>query len=210
MPTPRINLKMPSGRHLGLGILVVFLVGCTGLDTPDATPVAWTAHRDSLQLLKHWTAKGKLALRSDTASESAGLLWQQQDQNTHLQLSGPLGVGATIIHSDGQQLDIRRGDEHKIIDISTPEAVVLNTGWDLPLLALPYWLKGIPSPEHEIQKLQIDSQSGLLQRLQQDDWHIHYQQYEQFQTYILPTRLHIQRGSTHVTVLIRRWQDLPS
>ncbi len=161
-------------------------------------------------MLQQWTASGKLAVRTADASESAGLVWQQHDQATHLQLSGPLGVGATTIDSDGRRLDIRQGDEHSTLDISTPEAIAANTGWDLPLLALAYWLKGVPSPDSKVQRLELDPQTELLQSLQQDDWEVHYEQYEQFQEFTLPTRLQIQRGATRAKVIISHWHTAPS
>lgn len=156
-------------------------------------------------MLEQWTASGKLAVRTADASESANLVWRQHGTNTRLQLSGPLGVGATSIHSDGKQLDIRRGDEHQTLDISTPDAIARNTGWDLPLLALSHWLKGLPSPDISVQGLKIDPQTGLLQSLRQDDWEISYEKYGQFQAFTLPTRLQIKRGTSGAKIIIAQW-----
>ncbi len=200
---------MRSTRHLTLYLLVLLLAGCAGLGPREPTSAGWQAHSQQLAGLRHWTASGKLAIRAVEASESASLVWQQQDENTHLELSGPLGVGATTIHSDGRQLDIRRGDEHRTIDISTPDSVVLNTGWDLPLVALTYWLKGLPSPSTNVQDLELDPHTELLQTLQQDGWEVRYAEYGQFQGFTLPTRLQIQRGDTRVKVVIARWQTSP-
>jgi outer membrane lipoprotein LolB len=197
---------MVTGRHLALWILLLLLVGCAGLDQREPTSAGWKEHSQRLILLQEWTASGKLALRTSDASESASLVWEQHDQNTDLQLSGPLGAGATRIHSDGRQLDIRQGDEHRTLDISTPDAIALNTGWDLPLLALTHWLKGLPSPDIKVQRLELDPQTELLRTLEQDDWEIRYEKYGQFKEFTLPTRLQIQRGATRVKVIISHWQ----
>jgi len=188
---------------------MLLLAGCAALEPQLPTSAGWQAHSQQLALLQQWTANGKLAVRSADAAESASLEWRQHDQDTHLQLSGPLGVGATTIYSDGQQLDIHQGNEHRTLDISTPDAVVLNTGWDLPLLALTYWLKGMPSPHAKVQKLELDPQTELLQILQQDDWEVHYEQYGQFEQFTLPTRLRIQRGATRARIIISHWQTSP-
>jgi outer membrane lipoprotein LolB len=192
-------------RQLTLWLSLAFLAGCTGLAEREPTSAGWQAHSAQLVELQRWTANGKLALRTADASDSASMVWQQLGRDTLLQLSGPLGMGATTIESDGQQLDIRRGDERQILDISTPDAIALNTGWDLPLHALTYWLKGLPAPDAEIQKLDLNTQTQLLQSLQQDDWDISFESYGQFQGYILPTRLRIQRGATLVKVVISQW-----
>jgi len=200
---------MRSGRLLLSCLVLSLLAGCAALEPQLPTSAGWQAHSQQLALLRQWTANGKLAVRSADAAESASLEWRQHDQDTHLQLSGPLGVGATTIYSDGQQLDIHQGNEHRTLDISTPDAVVLNTGWDLPLLALTYWLKGLPSPHAKVQKLELDPQTELLQILQQDDWEVHYEQYGQFEQFTLPTRLRIQRGATRAKVIISHWQTSP-
>jgi outer membrane lipoprotein LolB len=199
-----------TARLLTLWLLLALLAGCTGLAEREPSSAGWKLHSGQLSALQHWTANGKLALRTADASESASLVWQQNNQDTHLQLSGPLGMGATTIDSDGQRLDIRRGDERTTLDISTPDAIVLNTGWDLPLSALTHWLKGLPAPDSEIQRIEVNTQTQLLQSLQQDDWEIRFEKYGQFQGYILPTRLQIQRGTTRVKLLISHWQTSPS
>ena len=201
---------MVTGTRLALVMLLALLAGCAGQETRDTTPPGWVEHSDHLQSLRQWTASGKVALRTSDRAESATLVWQQQDNTTRLQLSGPLGVGATTIHSDGRQVNIRRGDELSTLDISTPEAITLKTGWDLPLHALPHWLRGIPSPEYKIQHLELTPKTGLLRNLRQDDWEIRYEQYDQFDDYTLPTRLQIQRGATRARIIIRDWRALSS
>ena len=149
------------------------------------------------------------ALRSAQGADSASLMWQQHGDNTDLLLSGPIGLGATRIHSDGKHLDINRGGELQRIDISSPDAIARATGWDLPLAALRHWLKGAPAPDLAIQSLDLDPKQGLLLHLRQADWDIHYQHYREFDGLRLPTRLHIKRGSTEARILIAQWQLPP-
>ena len=199
---------MSRGLPLALSVLLV-LAGCAGQDTREAGSLSWLEHSNRMQQLNHWTAHGKLALHSGERAETAAILWQQHGPSTRLRLSGPMGVSATTITSDGQQMEVHQGEEHRTFDISTPDAITLNTGWDLPLHALPYWLKGIPSPDSPAQLLELDTDRNLLRQLQQDDWEVHYEQYEQFNNLTLPTRLRIQRDATSVRMIIRDWQALP-
>lgn len=191
-------------------LLLALLAGCAGIEPQLPASAGWRAHSEQLATLQQWTASGKLAVRTSQMSESAGLVWRQDAQQTHLQLSGPLGMGATTIDSDGRRLDIRQGDEVTTLDISTPEAIALNTGWDLPLPSLIHWLKGLPAPQQKIQQLEVNPQTELLQRLRQDEWEVQYQQYGQFGAFTLPTRLQIQRGATKVKLMISHWQTTSS
>lgn len=197
---------MSAARLLILWLSLAFLAGCAQFADRVPASAGWKAHSEQLTVLQQWTATGKLAVRTAEASESASLVWQQHNQDTHLYLSGPLGMGATTIDSDGQRLDIRRGDEYQTLDISTPDAIALNTGWDLPLSALTHWLKGLPAPDSKLQRFDLNTQTELLQSLQQDDWEVNFEKYGEFQGYILPTRMQIQRGTTRVKVIISDWQ----
>jgi outer membrane lipoprotein LolB len=192
-----------------LALLLLFLAACSALEPPRREPTRWASHSAQLAALQQWTARGKVALRSADAAESAGLVWRQQGPDTVLQLSGPLGVGATSIHSDGARLEIRRGEEYHLLDISTADAIRQSIGWDLPLQSLAYWLKGLPAPDRVVQDMEFDPDTGLLRRLTQEDWEVRYRKYGDFGGVILPQRLQISRGATEAKVLITHWQTAP-
>lgn len=197
---------MRCARLFTLWILLALLSACAGITQQEPTSAGWKTHSKQLAALQQWTASGKLAMRTARVSESATIVWQQHHQATHLQLSGPLGIGATTIESDGQRLDIRQGDELQSLDISTPDAILTNTGLDLPLSALTYWLKGLPAPDGAIQQFEVNPQTQLLQSLRQDDWEVQFQRYGQFEGFVLPVRMQIQRGETRAKIVISQWQ----
>jgi len=192
-----------------LAALLLLLAGCAA--GPGRPPAAdtWQVHSARLARLADWRAEGKLALRTATASESVSMLWQQQGMATRVQLQGPLGVNATTISSDGRQLEIRRGDEHRVLDLSEPGALQSQTGWDLPLEALPYWLKGMPAPGLEVESLQLNPEGTLLQSLRQNTWEVRYEQYDVFGGLYLPTRLRLLRRDMSARVILREWQITP-
>ena len=188
--------------------MTLVLGACAGQAKREPVGLDWAQHSAQVQQLESWSASGKLALRTADKAESATLLWQQRAQDSHLNLSGPMGMNAVTVHSDGQRMEVQRADQVREFDISTPDAILHNTGWELPLHALPYWLKGIPSPGSQVQSMALGTDRDLLRELQQDDWQIDYQQYGEFQGLTLPTRLQIERASTVVKIIIRDWQTL--
>ncbi len=183
--------------------LLLWLAACATGPAPVAE-YPWQQRSQQLANLESWTARGKIAVRSGQQSESASLDWQQHGSHTRLQLAGPMGLQATEIRSDGHELLIQRGDELTRLDISTPDAVRLHTGWDLPLKALPYWLKGLPAPAPRATTVEVVDE--LLQQLEQDGWIVRYQHYQQFDDYLLPTRLSIERGDTRARLVIQDWR----
>ncbi len=183
--------------------LAIMIAGCA--TQPDQAPMQrnWEARLEQLQSLNDWRADGKLALRNDQQSESASISWKQNKKNTQLDLNGPLGLGATTIHSDGKTLEVTGAEGTKRYDISSPEAIIVETGWDLPLQALQYWLLGIPAPAWETREIEVEA--GLLKRLHQSGWSITYQNYGKFGQHELPTKLLIERADTRARVIIRNW-----
>ena len=193
-------------RQPGLLLLVLLASACATNDPGDLSSPDWQAHNAQLQALQQWRANGKLALRDTQRSESATLDWYQDGLQTRVQLRGPLGVGATQIISDGKQLEIQRDGEVRVFDISSREQVLRHTGWDLPLGALPYWLRGLPDPTLEVQALQLDETGALPSKLSQAGWRVSYEDFTNRGGLSLPTRLRIESGDTRATVVIRQWR----
>jgi outer membrane lipoprotein LolB len=191
---------------LASALLVLLLTACAGQPPAPSTPGNWDKHSASMRALTNWNAQGKLALRTPTQSESANLNWQQQGDTTRLKLNGPLGVAATSLYSNGRILVIRQGEESSTLDLTDPDALRRRTGWDLPLLALPHWIKGVPAPDIEIQQLETGPDPALLQLLKQDDWEIRYEAYADFDGLVLPVKLHIRHRDTTVRLIISDWQ----
>ncbi len=204
MSTRRRHAPLPA-----IAALLLLLAGCAA--EPGKPPAAdtWQVHSARLAQLDDWRAEGKLALRTATLSESVSMLWQQRGIASRVQLQGPLGINATTISSDGRQLEIHRGEEHRVLDLKEPGALESQTGWDLPLAALPYWLKGMPAPGLEVEALELNPEGTLLQALRQGAWEVRYEQYAVFGDLYLPTRLHILRRDTSAKVILREWQLTP-
>ncbi|TGD71537.1 outer membrane lipoprotein LolB [Mangrovimicrobium sediminis] len=185
------------------GLLV--LAGCAGTGGIPRDSGDWQQRESQLLALTSWEASGKIALRSAQQSDSASLRWRQDGEATHLELSGPLGMAATTVDSDGEFITLRRGDEVRHWALDDPALGEANQ-WDLPLAALHYWLKGVPAPGIAVQALQLDPATGLPQRLEQQGWQVDYDSFGGFGEYQLPTRLQVQRADTRARILLRQWQ----
>ena len=197
--------KLPSAAAL-----LLFLAACAGQPVNVPGDSNWQQHSAKLRELTQRSAEGKLALRTPEQSESASFNWRQTGVITRLQLSGPLGVAATTLYNNGQTLEIRQGEELSTWDLTDTGALARETGWDLPLPALPHWIKGLPAPDIDIQDIQMGPDPARIEVLKQDDWEIRYEAYEAFSTLMLPTQLHIQREDTTVRLIIRDWQITPN
>lgn len=198
---------MRWARQLALPLLVL-MTGCAGQIDRSLQEAGWLTHSGRLEQLADWDIDGRVAIRTSKQSETAYIQWEQREAQTQLRLSGPLGSHATLIESDGKTVVVNSGDERTTWDLNSPKAQPPG-GWDLPLQALPHWLKGIPAPGIEVDSLQLDLDRELLQRLEQDGWQVTYERYEEFDGFTLPTRVTLERDDTSARLLIRKWETVP-
>lgn len=198
-----MNLQYAPALRLALVCIGLWLTGCATAPAP-LPDSPWLQRSQRLGALDDWSATGKIALRNGEQSESASLSWEQRQSDTTVQLSGPLGLQATELRSDGRTLAVSQGESLRLFDLSTPDVMAQETGWDLPLAALPHWLKGIPAPTPPPDVLDIAD--DLLQTLQQAGWRIRYERYQQVGVYFLPTRLTLESGATRAKVIIQHWR----
>ena len=191
--------------RLALVWLYALLLSACATQAPiETADLGWEQRRTQLAALANWQLEGKLALRTPKQSDSASLSWTQAGDRAEVHLSGPLGAGSTALSSDGRQLSVRQGEQRRDYDISSPQAIAASTGWDLPLKALPFWLRGIPVPETPVDAQQVNS--NLLRHLSQAGWLVDYDDYQRFGSFLLPTRIQIRRDDTHARLIIRQWQ----
>lgn len=145
-----------------------------------------------------------MAFRNAERAESASVSWLQNKEHTLVRLSGPLGISATTISSDGETIEVRQAEETRRYPMADIQAVYADTGIELPLQALPYWLKGLPDPGDDIDKQEF--LQGQLKLLVQSGWAISYDQYKSFDRYSLPTKLKMSRADTQVRLIMRHWK----
>ena len=194
-------------RTAALLTLVAVLTSCAGSPVSTVPHSDWPDHLQSMTQLQSWSASGKAALRRDGAVESASLVWRQRAAQTQLRLTGPLGAGATTLRTEGTLLAIDGNGQRRVIDLALhPEQLAEETGWDIPITALPYWLRGIPAPEPRPELVNTDPERGYALRIVQSLWTIDYASYGGFDGYQFPTRITLAKGDQRLTVLLRNWQ----
>ena len=185
---------------LALVTLSIFLTGCATQPGTIVTDAAWEQHRDTLAALKDFKADGKIAVRSSERSDSASMVWVQQGTASYVNLSGPLGTGATNMRSDGETVTITSGGETRSYDIDSVESL---PDWGIPIGTIRYWAMGIPDPA-----LAIDEQSvegNLLRSLTQSGWAISYSRYDHFGRFTLPTRMQLVKGDSKLSIIMYDW-----
>lgn len=176
----------------------------------DASALApdWAQRRAQLQADAAFAVAGRVAVAAGEQGFTAGLRWQQRDARGEIRLDGPLGIGALAIDTDGDALRVATGRGVRLEGAAARAEIERELGFALPLDALRYWVRGVPSPASTA----VETTAGdapRLQRLQQDGWTIDYTEYQPAPGAHRPRRLIAQNGVARVRLVLERWSAPP-
>lgn len=193
-----------------LATVALFLSACSTLPAPEeaadqaAASTAWEEHARAVESIDSWRLEGRVGARNGDQGTNFSVEWRQSGDAFRIELSGPLGQGAARIEGAPGQVSLTTADG-TVHARSTEGLLARTTTIDLPLEALPYWLRGIPVPDTE-SDLTLDTESRLL-HLRQNGWTIQYQAYHQDPE--LPQRLTLEQGDQRARILIDHWTTQP-
>ncbi len=198
-----------SFRHILLVACLLLLASCSVTPKQDDTSSTdhseslWQSHQERLGLYSDWNVKGRAALRSAKDSWSAALSWQQQEQDFTLKLSGPFGQGAVRIDSEGEAVSVHIAGQQPVTTNSAEALLDEQFGWNVPVAALHYWLRGLPAPG-EVEELSL-SIGGLAQNLKQFGWQIEYSEYRPLRGLPLPRKISVENSELRLKLALNRW-----
>lgn len=200
-------------KHAFLGglLIVLGLTGCAHQhpSLPEATHLP--LDQASVSQLKAWTLTAKLGLVADQERLSLQVLWQQESQNTYqLTLIAPLGQGQAQLIAAPAGVQWQDSQGYRVHASSAQALLKQELGWDLPLQALQWWIRGLLTPDLPQAQLLYHPQ-GNLKQARQGDWLLEWPSYTQVDQYRLPRKLRLthQQRPLGATWVIYEW-TLPS
>jgi len=189
--------------------LLFFLSGCAThapVSLTQTTPPSWTKRQHQLQALDHWDIQGAIAVHAPNDSGSATFYWQQAQQNYRLSLFGPFGAQAIEIQGSPGQVVLKTAQGAQNYANNPEELLYQQTGWNLPISALHYWIRGLPLPGIQAERY-FDTQNRLV-ILRQKQWEIHFDQYTFSNGFELPKRIVLLHTPFHIKIVISQWRQV--
>lgn len=158
--------------------------------------------------LSMWTASGKFSVKMLDADGrkkggSAYFVWQQDANDYHVTLTGPLGQGRTVLigSSTGVVMDSSKTGR---VEATSPEQLFEQAfGWTAPVSYLKHWLEGKPATAHPED---IYAENGTLQSAQEGEWQADFKNYRYVDTELLPQKIIITGPNLTMTVLVGEWR----
>ena len=153
--------------------------------------------------ISSWELKGAIAAKNSSKGWSATMDWIQHGVNSYqIRLMGPLGGGTVLITKQGNLIVFEDGGK-KVSSTNGNELLLKQTGVQLPVNNLYYWVRGLPAPE-TIEKEKYD-QYNHLTHLKQGGYSIEFARYTAINNIDLPSIIRLTGKGLSAKVIIKSW-----
>lgn len=186
-------------RAAALVAASLVLAACAGIAprTPGPTVTAEQAERFELG--------GRINLRVQQESFPGRVRWQHEPPLDELWFYSPIGTAVAHLRQDqdGAVLVTSEGREYRAKQLRQLALDVL--GWDLPIEAMPFWVRGLAWPQASDADIQRDGQ-GRPGTLSQAGWQVSYLAWDGAGVQGLPSKLDLTGERLRMRLVIDRWQ----
>ncbi len=184
-----------------LVLLVGLLVSCADVAVKQVAPFFQLQGRDYLYDTNKWSFSGRLAVSNEQESLSLSISWNHLNTEDKIELSGPFGQGRALVKINNNTVDIDYGEKQSQLIGNVDDLVSKNTGVQVPVSALKYWVLGLVKPGASF----VADEKGFFQL----GWHVQYMQMQLVGNDKLPKKIKIERsgaGSERLKLIVDGWE----
>lgn len=176
---------------------------------PDVTPpenkkIEPEKRAKKLVTLDKWNIRGQLGVNDGKEAWSAQVYWQQRGSIYSIQLFGPFAGGSMKINGKPGKVILTDASNKKVQAKSADALFVQQTGWNLPITDMLYWIKATPAPGKEAQKTY--DQFNHLTQLKQAGWTITYSRYTSDRGVDLPSKIEMANNPLKIKIIVSDWK----
>ncbi len=192
-------------------LLSAVLTACA--TAPPLPPVsdparAWAERQVRLDALADWYLEGRIGIRHADDAWQGGLTWKQQDGSYRLQVDGPFGQRQFSLAGGADGVELITSDDKRYRSSDAQSLLYAQTGVDMPVDALRYWVLGVPAPQGPPPSVRTLDDRGRLSRLVQAGWEVRFRAYTQVDGLELPEKLFVRHGEVELRLVVDRWRLL--
>lgn len=200
-------------RILSICTLCLLVAACsTNVSVrPDKTapknqPKTAEERTKKLVTLTKWDIRGQIGVSDGKEAWSAQVNWQQRGNKFSMQMYGPFAGGSMKINGSPGNVTMTDASSKRSKAASADELFAKQTGWNLPISDMLYWIKAAPAPGKPA-KEQYDEYNHLT-NLQQQGWDITYSRYTSDKGVDLPSKVQMINKPLKIKIIISDWKLL--
>ena len=187
---------------------VLLLTACSTVKTSSETNPADLARYEQraivISAVETWALRGRLAVSDENDGGSGTLRWRVGPDSNRMDFHGAMGRGAWQLESGGGRAELKLADGSSYSAASVGELVRGQLGWEIPVEALSWWVRGLAVPGSKGHK--VLGEDGTLSFLNQSGWAIEYGRYREVAGFVLPSKLTARKEEKTVKLAIRNWE----
>ena len=185
-------------------VATLALSGCVTTGVQELPKLeSWDQRQDVLGALEEWSLRGRLGIRTPEDASSGNLKWRQEGPSFVAEIDGPLGIGGVRAFGDPDAVTLE-GSRIDTVTVTDPgNELFRQTGLQVPIEGLRYWLLGVPVPALPAEVVQ--GANGLPERSIQAGWDIEFREYRTWSLNPLPRRIVANSDETRLTIVVRDW-----
>jgi outer membrane lipoprotein LolB len=189
-----------------LACTAVALVACAPVrvrETPSAL-AAQQAREARLAPLTHWTLSARIAISNGKDGGSGDLDWEQDGDIYRFIVRAPVTGKTWTLSGDAEHAVLEGVDPQPDADSDAQRLLQDRLGWDVPLVDLSSWVRGLRAPSLPAQ-VQYDAHE-LPAVIEQDGWRIEYRDWFADRNPPLPRKVFASKSDARVRMVIEQWK----
>ena len=196
-------------------VLPVLLAACVGRPVRPGLPPEQVAAAELRQIAREqrlrrqpeWSLVGRIAVSTDGNGGSGRIEWRQDGPRFAFALSAPVTRQSWRLSGDAEQARLEGLEGGPRLGPDPRQLLVEATGWDIPVVALTDWVRGLRSPKLDPAQV-VYGADGRPARLVQGGWQVDYVWPDTGavgDTEVMPTRVDAQQGGARVRLIVDQW-----
>lgn len=148
---------------------------------------------------------GRVNVRAQQSAYPGRIRWQHAAQRDEVWLYSPLGSAVAHMQQseDGAMLATSDGKQYRAARVSELARKVL--GYELPLEALQYWVRGLPAPGLDRVERK-DDDAGRPEEIAQGNWKVTYLAWDPAGADGLPSKLDVIGEGLRMRLVVDQWK----
>ena len=187
-----------------LVLLALTLSGCAQAPLENRIKPSWETRKGELMRLDTWGLKGRIAVRTQAESGSGSLYWEQRRDDYDIRVIAPFSGGVYELSGAADVVSLRTPDNSMLQAEDAESLLRQAAGWHFPVSELVYWIRGLPAPALQVDRLLLDAENRLS-ALHQGGWSIRYKKYVRTGGSSMPARLDLENDQVRVRLSVREW-----